>query len=70
MQGAAGRRVSLKARHRGRVVARGSGRTDSAGRAQVRLRFKPAARRALARKRRVALSIAGGGATKRVTLRR
>jgi hypothetical protein len=67
---APGTRVALTARTGRKVVARGAARAGKRGAATVTLRFTPAARRTLRAKRSVALTVAGAGATARVTLRR
>ncbi len=63
-------RLVLTARRGTRLVARGTVTVSSSGRATVRLRFTPAARRALRRARVAKLAIGGSGMRTAVTLRR
>jgi Ca2+-binding RTX toxin-like protein len=65
----AGQRVKLTAAIGRRVVARGSA-TARGGAVTVRLRFTPAARRTLKRKRKATLVVSGGTVRGTVTLRR
>lgn len=67
----AGARTAVTARAGRTVVARGSARADRRGRAAVRLRFTAAARRALARRPAVRLTVrAAGAAAATVALKR
>jgi hypothetical protein len=66
----AGARTAVTARAGRTVVARGSARADRRGRAAVRLRFTAAARRSLARKTSVRLTVRAGSATGTVMLTR
>jgi len=63
-------KVRLRALKGRKVVATGSGRASSSGKAVVTLRFTKDARRSLKRLRRVSLKITGAGATKTVVLKR
>ena len=62
--------VKLRALRGRKVVASGSARASGSGRAVVTLRFTRAARRSLARVRRVTLKLTGAGTAKTVVLRR
>ena len=62
--------VVVRAKHGGRVVASGFGRAAANGTAKVTIRFTKKARRTLARKRSVRLTIAAGTAKAAVTLAR
>ena len=64
----AGRR-RLTARHRGRIVGRATVRIPASGRATTRLRFTPAGRRALSRRRSAKLVLSTPGARVTITLR-
>lgn len=66
----AGQKVSLTAKSGKKTVAKGSGRASSKGNATITLRFSKPGKRAVAGKRRVTLTITGGGATASVELRR
>lgn len=70
LTGAAPGKVTLKAKRGKRLVAKGSGTVRPDGAARVRLRFTKAGKRRLARARTAKLTVSGGGARLRVTLRR
>jgi Ca2+-binding RTX toxin-like protein len=68
--GASAGKLILTARRGGSTVARGTATVTSRGTATVRLRFTTRARRQLRRARSATLTIAGAGASLKVTLRR
>jgi hypothetical protein len=70
LAGARPGRQAIVAKRGRKVVARGTATVAANGAARVTLRFTKAARKALRRARSVMLTIAGGGATAAVTLRR
>jgi Ca2+-binding RTX toxin-like protein len=63
-------RLSLTARRGRTIVATGSVRVPAGGRATVRMKVRPAARRLLRRTRSVQLRVSGTGVSATVTLRR
>ena len=67
---APGADVAVRALLGRRVVGRGRGRAGTDGAATVTVRFTKAAKRSLARKRRVKLTLAAGSASAAVTLKR
>lgn len=66
----AGRRVTVVAKHGRRTVATGRVKASAGGTATATLRFTTRARRSLARKRAVTLTVTAGAVAGRVTLKR
>ena len=62
-------RVQAKALRAGKVVAAGVAKANAAGKAKLVLRFTAAAKKSLAKKRTVVLTITAGKVKKAVTLR-